>query len=224
MQKMSQNELPHFSVPPKPVHWDPVDLQQWDWNSLPSLPPLILADGSGPAAQQTRVRLCQDEEMLYVHFDCDDEDIWGAFTERDDPIYDEEVVELFIAAGEETPIDYYEFEISPNGVLFDARIYNPTSDRKDIQVDIAWDAPGIHWSVDRNEQQNHWSAILALPWSAIAPAGQRSTVWRANFYRIERPRPQSSSQPTEFSCWSPTLTDPADFHKPARFGYLNFLR
>jgi hypothetical protein len=130
-------------------------------------------------------------------------------------------VEVFIAAGEETSVDYYEFEISPNGILFDARIYNPTSDRKDIQVDTAWDAPGIGWSVQRDEQRDHWFAFLALSWSAIAPTGQRPTHWRANFYRIERPRPQQSNQPTEFSCWSPTLTDPADFHKPAAFGYLS---
>jgi hypothetical protein len=218
---MPQHELPHFSVPLKPAHWDPVDLERWDWNSLLPLPPLILADGSGPAVQQTRVRLCQDEDALYVHFECDDDDIWGTFSERDDPIYDEEVVELFIAAGEETPIDYYEFEISPNGVLFDARIYNPTSDRRTIRVDTAWDAPGIHWSVQRDDELNRWSALLSLPWSAIAPDSTRPTLYRANFYRIERPRPQQGHQPTEFSGWSPTLTDPADFHKPARFGYLH---
>ena len=50
----------------------------------------------------------------------------------------------------------------------------------------------------------------------IAPAGELPDTWRANLYRIERPRDAAP----EYSCWSPTLTDPADFHKPARFGVL----
>ena len=41
-------------------------------------------------------------------------------------------------------------------------------------------------------------------------------LWRGNFYRIERPH---DAEP-EFSGWSPTMTDPADFHKPAYFGIL----
>jgi hypothetical protein len=42
------------------------------------------------------------------------------------------------------------------------------------------------------------------------------TAWRANFYRIERPH---LSDP-EFSCWSPTHTEPASFHRPSHFGLL----
>jgi len=45
-------------------------------------------------------------------------------------------------------------------------------------------------------------AVLVITWTAVAPAGDPPRVWRANFFRIERPR---SADP-EFSCWSPTLT------------------
>jgi hypothetical protein len=58
--------------------------------------------------------------------------------------------------------------------------------------------------------------VLAIPWRSVAPPGDLPRMWRANFYRIERPR---DGEP-EFSCWSATLTDPADFHRPARFGVL----
>ncbi len=217
---MDNSSLPRFSVPVKPAGWSGTPFSAWDWSHLPSLPPLILADGSGPALQQTTVRLCHDDEGLYVRFDCEDDDVWGTFTRRDDPIYDQEVVELFIGAGEATPVDYYEFEISPHGVLFDARVHNPHGDRRDMGVDAAWDADNIRWGGQRMGK-SRWAATLALPWAAIAPPHQKPAVWRANFYRIERPRPGQSQQPTEFSCWSPTLTDPADFHKPARFGVLS---
>ncbi|HEY6323364.1 MAG TPA: hypothetical protein VJA16_17615 [Thermoanaerobaculia bacterium] len=56
----------------------------------------------------------------------------------------------------------------------------------------------------------------ALPAGSRPAAGQPPRRWRANFYRIERPR----GSPPELSCWSPTLTEPADFHRPDRFGVL----
>ena len=180
------------------------------------LPPLRLADDSGLARQQTAVRICHDAAALYVRFDCDDRDIWGTFTQRDDPIYDEEVVEIFLAAGAETPTEYAEIELSPNGVLFDAWVQNPTGDRAQMVVDTAWDWPGIRWHTERIDVEKRWWAVLVLPWMGIAPSAPLPAVWRANFYRIERPR---DAEP-EFSCWSSTLTDPADFHQPGRFGTL----
>jgi hypothetical protein len=168
-----------------------------------------------PAVQQTVARLCWDAQRLYVRYDCSDTDIWGTYTGRDDPLYDEEVVELFIHPGPETPQRYYEIEVSPNGILFDALIDNPTSVRRDMTTDLLWECPGLRAHVDRDDPAQRWTAILSVPWAAISP-GERPPVWRANLFRIERPR----GGPDEFSCWSPTLRTPADFHQPACFGYL----
>jgi hypothetical protein len=188
------------------------------WDVLDAITPLYLADGSGPAIQQTRVRVCFDERALYVRFDCDDRDIWGTYTKRDEPIYDEEVVEVFVAAGEAAPIQYFEFQVSPNEVLFDATIYNPASTREHLKWDATWQCPGLRWMAQRDDAKNCWWGAFAIPWASITADGKIPSVCRANFYRIERPRDAE----TEYSCWSPTLTDPADFHKPARFGFLEF--
>lgn len=209
--------LPRLIVPRRPADWDMrADSAAWLWDEVPALPPFTLADGSRPAQQQTTARVCCDPQALFARFDCDDYDIWGTYTERDDPIYDEEVVEIFLAPGEASPLRYYEFEISPNEVLFDARIYNPTSQRTELEVDEQWNCPDIRWQVVRNDVANHWSAVVVIPWAAVGAPGDLPPVWRANFYRIERPRDASP----EFSCWSPTMTQPADFHKPAYFGFL----
>lgn len=209
--------LPRLIVPPTPPGWDEAaDPASWPWQDVPSLPPFRLADGSRLAEQQTRARLCFDPATLYVRFDCDDRDTWGTYTRRNDPIYDEEVVEVFLAAGEADPVHYLEFEISPNGVLFDAQIYNPTSQRSDLGWDASWNCPGVRWQAARDDAARHWWAVIAIPWASVAPPGDLPRVWRANFYRIERPR---DAEP-EFSCWSPTMTEPADFHKPAYFGVL----
>ncbi len=208
--------LPHFRVSRAPDDFALSNQNAWD--TLAAITPFWLADGSAPALQQTRVRVGFDERALYVRFDCDDRDIWGAYTLRDEPIYDEEAVEIFIAPGDAAPIQYFEFQISPNGVLFDATIYNPASTRADLKMDASWQCPEIQWLARRDDARNVWWGAFAIPWASVTVDGKAPSVCRANFYRIERPRDAE----TEYSCWSPTLTDPADFHKPKRFGFLEF--
>ena len=195
-----------------------MDPLQWTWDELPALAPFTLADGSGLAIQQTVTKIGYDADTLYVHYTCADSDIWGTYTERDEPIYDEEVAEIFIGAGTERLINYYEFQVSPNGVLLDARIHNPHERREDIVVDFGWNCPGIRWGAQIDEAAQRWWAFLIIPWKSICASDERPHQWRTNFYRIERPR----NGEDEYSCWSPTMTEPADFHKPSRFGLLEF--
>jgi hypothetical protein len=209
--------LPTLHVPQVTNDWNAnADPFQWDWAQAVTLPPLLLADGSGPAQQQTVTSVCYNRQALFVRFDCADTDIWGTYTQRDDPIYDEEVVEIFIAPGDTVPVDYYEFEVSPNGVLLEVLAHNPTGDRAEMHLDFSWDCAGLEWAAQRDEDHNQWRVIYAFPWASIGAPGELPTHWRANFYRIDRPR---HAEP-EFSCWSPTMINPADFHRPAYFGYL----
>lgn len=200
-----------ISPVPKPwLNQEPVD---WAWHELDSLPPFILNDGSKPATQQTQVRLCYSSTHLYIRFDCTDDDIWGTYSQRDEPIYEEEVVEVFIAPGNGTPQQYFEFEISPKGVLFDCKIYNPSGFYDDrLEVDVSWNAEGVVWHAESMPEKQRWWAMLVIPWQAI---GGFQEVWRANFYRIER----SHQSGTEYSSWSPTHR-PDMFHVPGKFGTL----
>lgn len=217
-----EQPIPTWRVPRVPASWSgsPLnDLGRRDWERIPRLPPLVLADGGGPAEQPTSVRVCWDEQALHVRFDCVDRDAWGTYGWRDDPLYKEEAVEVFLAPGEANPVNYFEFEVSPKGVIFDARVFNPTSQRADLQVDKDWDCVDLLSAVgqcDPPQEREDWWAVLQIPWAGLKQEAGQPPVWRANFYRIEQPRDGSA----EYSCWSPTLTSPADFHKPARFGRL----
>lgn len=182
-----------------------------------ALSPFRLADGSAEARQQTRLELAYDDAGLEVIFTCEDEDAWGTFERRDDPLWQEEAVEVFLAAGAADPELYYELELSPRGVLFDARVENPNSRREDLRVHVDWDWHDIEAEtgpIGASDRQD-WRARLFLPWAALG-LDAPPPILRANFYRIERPR----GGPAEFSCWSPTLKSPPDFHQPARFGTL----
>jgi hypothetical protein len=211
-------QLPRALVQAVPGHWRAEsDIVRWPWTEIAPLPPFRLASGKGEASWQTAVRLCADRTRLYICYQCHDPDIWGTLTTRDSAIYDEEVVELFIAPGQGVPSFYYEFEVSPLGVMLDLTVANPTGDRSAMQINTGWDCPGLRWQVERHDDAQQWSAYLSVPWASIG--AQQDTVpptWRANFYRIERPR---GAEP-EFSCWSPTMSEPADYHRPRYFGYI----
>lgn len=197
--------LPRVQVPPAGAGLPPAVLS-----------PFLLADGSVPARMTTTVRLAWDPGALHVRYECRDRDAWGTFTRRDDPLWEEEVVELFIAPGSAVPARYFELEVSPRGVLFDACVDNPTSRREQMAVDPRWDCPGLAWAAGPLGREEDWWASLDIPWAALTPRGELPRHWRANFHRVERPRGGEA----ELSSWSPTLTRPPDFHKPERFGHL----
>ena len=221
----------------QPARGQPATLAGVTWARAATLGPLVLADGSAAARQATTVRVGWDPAMLYVRFECADRDAWGTLTRRNDPIYSEEAVEVFLAPGAGDPRRYFELEVSPLGTLFAARVHNPTARRADLVADTSWDCAGLEWQAEPTGHGQDWRAALAIPWAGLldrgaAAGGEPQTVqrgaagpppaappprlWRANFYRIERPRDGAA----ELSCWSPTLTDPPDFHRPARFGLL----
>jgi len=182
-------------------------------------PPFRLADGSGPPRQATTARLQATAEALTVRFECADTDAWGTLKGRDAPVYKEECVEVFLAPGTDDPRDYFEFELSPLGTFFDAKIHNPTGRRESLTADVEWNARGATWKAAVDASRARWSAEIRLPWAALGAAdpSRLARAWRLNLYRIDRPR---DGGPPEYSCWSPTLATPPNFHLPARFGSL----
>lgn len=194
------------------------------WLGVPPLSGLVLSSGAGSPTLPTEVRVCRDDAHLYVAFSCADDDVWGSFENRDDPLYDEEVVEFFLCPSGDVR-HYFEFEISPRNTVFDARVFNPTGDRTAMLVEREWNSAGLVTAVrvagklnERDSPDTGWIAEARVPFADLGLSGAPppGTVWRVNFYRIERGRV------TEFSAWSPTYRDPADFHVPSCFGELVF--
>jgi hypothetical protein len=188
-------------------------LDDASWSRVPAVALRRAQDGADPL-QATRVRVAHDADALLLRFDCDDRDIWATYLRRDAPLWEEEVVELFLSPGTDDPSTYFEIEVNPLGAIFDARVMNPEGRRDSMRVDATWNAAGLVAVVSR-PLPGLWSVSIEIPWTDVCD-GFPPPVWRANFLRIERPRDGNH----EFSCWSPTLTDPPDFHKPRCFGRL----
>lgn len=227
------SQLPQHTIKPIPSYWLDGEFADWPWEKIEALN-LVRSEDGGEPKQPTLVRLGYSDDALYVRFECKDRDIWWTMENHNDPIYDEEVVEIFIEAGSETPPSYYEFELSPGGIVFWARANNPNFDRSGMTLEMI-DVEGcaLNWIVDRYEDENSWVATVEIPWGEISSGDDLPETWRANFYRIDRPSPAKDktsvagaemSTPTitesEFSAWSPTLVSPADYHRPQRFGLL----
>ena len=184
-----------------------------------------------PPRQKTTVRLLYDNMRLYVGFHALDRDIWGTLTGHDDPIYDEEVVEIFLdSCGLLTT--YLEFEVSPLNTGFDALIVNDavvsgTQGRGErFQGFTAYDPQGFRHAVHIQGKVNageggaeFWECEMAIAFADLYLGGRVPPAagdrWRFNLYRIDGRAPA-----LEETAFSPTGV--SDFHAPSRFGWLEF--
>jgi len=178
--------------------------------------PLRRATDGAPPRLATSVAAYHDEEFLTVLFLCQDDGIVASYLGHDDPLWQEDVVEIFIAPSGTTP--YFEIEVNPLGTLFDARIDSPDGVRTTMKTDLSWTCPGL-LAILRREDQKTWDVVVRLPFAPFGGRPADGATWRANFFRIDR----SDGYGDEFSAWQPTKKNPPDFHVAAAFGLLRFV-
>ncbi len=171
-------------------------LGEFDWAAAPQIDAFTrILNDYGLVARPTRARMLWDDEALYIAYACRDPDMWALFTEEDDPMWSEEVVEVFIDPDGDG-LDYLELEVNPLNAIVDlhiGRIHPEWVSDKD------WDILGLETAVhavgtvnDSTDVDRGWTVEIAIPWTAFAPTiagGGKPRVgdrWRLNLYRIER--------------------------------------
>jgi len=176
-------------------------------------------DGETPRLA-TSVAAWFDREYLTVLFSAEDDHIEANLFEHDASLYEEDVVEIFLAPEELTR--YFELEVSPRGSTFDALIESPNGTRDGLRADRGWTCDGM-WAAVRSVTDDAGritiDTLIRIPFAAL---GRSTPVdgesWRGNFFRIDRHREHGD----EYSAWQPTVKEPADFHVAAAFGTLRF--
>jgi len=177
--------------------------------------PLCRSSDNGRPRLQTTIAVFSDDTHLNVLFQAEDDGIVATHLVHDAPLYEEDVVEIFIA-----PVDaahYFEIEVNPLGTTFDARIDSPNGTRASMRVDTGWECAALFAAV--RKMPGRTDTIVRIPFASIEaspPSG--GSEWHANFFRIDR----SKSHGDEFSAWSATFKDPPDFHVTSAFGRLRF--
>jgi Carbohydrate-binding family 9 len=177
------------------------------------VPPLFLREavGGGAPKQPTSVRVAWNADELRVLFEADDSDPWATLAERDAPLYDEEVVEVFLDPVGDLEA-YFEIEVNPLNAVLDLVL---RKNRSGYLRNFAWRCEGLRTAARLTARG--WAAEFAIPFRDVTShLPVKGTRWRANFYRIDRPK----REPWELSAWSPTGRP--TFHVPERFGLLEF--
>ena len=109
---LGQPATPRYEVKraPSPIAIDgKLDDAAWAGASAP-LTLQFLWDSQTGAKQTTLARLLWDAQALYVGYDVEDADITAQYTERDDPTYRDDAVEIFINPNPAQDVVYYGFE------------------------------------------------------------------------------------------------------------------
>ncbi len=189
--------------------------------------PLELKDIKGRSAPKTFARLLWDDRYLYIAFECSDDDIWATKTQRDDFLWEEEVVEAFIDPDGDG-LNYYEFQVNPLGTEIDLLIPDAVEGVKHGKKNAEWNCQGwlsavkVRGTVNkRDDKDEGWTVEMAIPLSVIAHpqslAPRPGLSWRLNLYRIDRPKGKEDD-PLLLS-WSKCVVW---FHEPDRFARVTF--
>jgi hypothetical protein len=198
-------------------------LDEFTWAMLPRVGRFQTIRGVKATPQHaTNAAVAWDDQNLYVSFVCRDKDPWATMKTRDDRLWEEEVVEVFLDPDGDGK-NYPELEVSPNNVVVDLLIPAP---RSGVKGAAKWDIAGLQTAVARHS--GGWTVEIAIPWKSLAAAGVSTAPkagdrWRVGLYRIKRPGgPGKETGQEEFLAWSPTRGD-RGFHDPERFGVVEFV-
>lgn len=221
-----QPPLPRYTVKraTTPINVDGA-LDDAAWSAaMPGVALQFLWDDQTGAKQRTSVRMLWDAQALYVGYRADDADITAHFTERDDPTFLDDAVEIFINPAPSQEALYYGFEMNARGVLYDYLNYNGRTLFK------RFDSTGVELAVmlegSLNEPEDvdrGWTLEVAIPWENFERLSRRppeaGTVWKANLNRWDGVEPDR-----RMSIWSDPLNAESWPHVPSRFGELVFVQ
>lgn len=197
------------------------------WRDIPTM---RLTPFSAAAPYATTVKVGYTDDAIIVGARMEDEHIWAAMEERDDHLWNEEVLEIFLAPygpGEA----YVELQVNPLGTIFDAYFagrpgHGGSSRSDDVQRAKAWNHEGLQVAVhvegqinDADHTDEFWSVEMVIPFDGLdftGEAPEEGEEWRVNLYRFDRP----DENTTHSYGWS---TGPRrDFHDVAQFGHWTF--
>ncbi|TKG96887.1 hypothetical protein EYV94_00190 [Puteibacter caeruleilacunae] len=192
------------------------------WNQIE--PVWFVPNEVEPLKEKSWFKATWDQDYLYFLFWIEDQDIIGKMTQRDDHIWHEEVMEIFIDA-DCNPKDYYEFEWNPLNTLLDLYVLNPGCNRDIIRQWWSWDCRGIKSAVyvdgtlnNNSDKDKGWRLEVAIPFSEIQTAEHipplPGDVWRFDLTRREGTEKGGDLQK---SSWLPPSC-----HFPLSYGKLKF--
>ena len=167
------------------------DLSERAWADITAIVDFVNNRDGSRSTISTEARLLYDDKFLYFAFRAVDKNIWATMKRRDEHLWLEEVVEVFLQANPEIP-NYIELEVNPLGTMLDIYLLDT---RKPLHYE-SWNSEKLRWAVrvagtvDGKDGDREWSCEIALPLEDIVTAThlppQPGDRWRMNLYRVEK--------------------------------------
>lgn len=213
------------------------------WASAATISALTLSRGEELSSNvpPTRVKLMWDENFLYARFECGDTRIYAPFVkpDRDQPLYQGDVVELFLdVVGDGR--QYVELQISPRNQVFDQNIVlstAPVSDengrlvdailKRDFWPDSSWNMKGLQTAA--STRPRGWTADVAVPAAPLlrrlglktfAPMTLRAHLMRYKWIPTGDPKTPRRLIPMN---WAPVQSGTPHI-SPQAMGFLKLVR
>src|SRR6185503_15551494 len=141
------------------------------WATAPAVGDFVNNRDGSPSTYKTEARVLYDDNFIYFAFRAVDDNIWSTMKRRDQHLWDEEVVEVFLQAD---PVQgsYIELEVNPLGTLLDLYML---AARKPLHYE-SWNSERIQWgvqvngTVDGKGGDKEWTCEIALPMEDIVTA------------------------------------------------------
>ncbi len=205
-------------------------LNEPEWQAAPFTGAFVHYQDGSPATLLTRSKFLWDDTYLYVAFDCQDPDVWGSMTHRDDLLWHEEVIEI-LCDPDGDGLNYFEVQVNPLGTILDLFLAKPYT--AGGVADLTWNLDSIRVGVwvqgtlnDSTDLDTGWTVEVALPFAEMAFTGPTlhfppvaGEEWRILPTRYDYER--TGDMTVETSSWDQTGTT-GGFHVPSRFGRITF--
>jgi len=192
-----------------PQQYHKANVMDFPWEQIVGVELVETVTGQS-CTDTTTVRSYWWEDMLCFQFVCLDPYAVSDFTQHDDPLYEQDVIEIFIdELG--TGKRYIELEVSPNNVIFDAIIHNDGTGTI-TETDLAWNVSNLQtYVVKENDTLVYYVVISSENFDQPLTHDRSLNV---NFYRID----EKEDGTREYQAWSPTGA--IQYHLPEKFGTL----
>ncbi len=157
----------------------------------------VPALGGPRAVQPTYAYLLWDDRNLYFFIEMADIDVFSEYHGHDEPLWNQDVIELFIDA-DQNGRGYVELQVNPNNAQFDAWFATTRGERSDF----GWNA-GMRSAVlvrgtadTRSDTDTGWNVEIAVPLEAVRGKDPQMPIaippkpgdqWRLNIVRGDKP-------------------------------------
>ncbi|NQT20086.1 MAG: carbohydrate-binding family 9-like protein [Planctomycetes bacterium] len=205
-------------------------LREKSWKKAPGTGNFMMYDGKQQSPLSTTAKLVWDDQALYIAFECDDPDIYATHEKRDEALYSQDVVEVFIMRQDDTEDHYVEYEISPRGTLFDIYLTAPFKGKLEWTSEAFGAGAVFAGTLNKPaDGDKGYTVEIRIPFADLYGAEGASpedgSEIRMNLYRIDYSTPEEigkAGADAKFITWSPT--DKINFHQPDKFGVVTFRR